>query len=151
MIAALGKRMLDGDEYESLCCQCSEYQHQHAWGLWFAVTRTILARQSPAVLVYRTKDKGTRRVQGYVCAVRENGQPMRTKPTPTTYTHGDWSRHVAVIDGAARTGQSPAVYVIVKLLSLHTTMFEAVYSCVLPLGILKGCNQVAVVSGFFRF
>ena len=46
--------------------------------------------------------------------------------------------------------QSPAVYVIVKLLSLHTTMFEAVYSCVLPLGILKGCNQVAVVSGFFR-
>ena len=83
--------MLDGDEYESLCCQCSEYQHQHAWGLWFAAPRTVLARQSPAV------------------------------------------------------------YVIVKLLSLHTTMFEAVYSCVLPLGILKGCNQVAVVSGFFRF
>jgi len=30
-------------------------------------------------------------------------------------------------------------------------MFEAVYSCVLPLGIPEGCNQVAVVSGFFRF
>jgi hypothetical protein len=30
-------------------------------------------------------------------------------------------------------------------------MFEAVYSCVLPLGILKGCNQAAVVNGFFRF
>ena len=28
-------------------------------------------------------------------------------------------------------------------------MFEAVYSCVLPLGNLGGCNQVAVVSGFF--
>lgn len=38
-----------------------------------------------------------------------------------------------------------------KSLSLHTTMFEAVYSCVLPLGILKGCNQAAVVSGFFRY
>jgi hypothetical protein len=30
-------------------------------------------------------------------------------------------------------------------------MSEAVYSCALPLGTLKGCNQVAVVSGFFRF
>ena len=30
-------------------------------------------------------------------------------------------------------------------------MFEAVYSCVLPLGNPGGCNQVAVVSGFFRF
>ena len=30
-------------------------------------------------------------------------------------------------------------------------MFKAVYSCALPLGTLKGCNQVAVVSGFFRF
>lgn len=29
-------------------------------------------------------------------------------------------------------------------------MFEAVYSCVLPLGIPEGCNQVAVVNGFFR-
>ena len=35
-------------------------------------------------------------------------------------------------------------------LSLHTTGFKAVYSCVLPLGILKGCNQYAVVSGFFH-
>lgn len=33
----------------------------------------------------RTTDKGTRRVQGHVCAVRENGEPMRTKPTPTTH------------------------------------------------------------------
>jgi len=34
-------------------------------------------------------------------------------------------------------------------LSLHTTGLKAVYSCVLPLGIPKGCNQYAVVSGFF--
>ena len=27
MICVRGKRMLDGDEYESLCCQCSEYLH----------------------------------------------------------------------------------------------------------------------------
>lgn len=33
------------------------------------------AYQSPAVLVYRTKDKGTRRVQGYVCAVWEEVNP----------------------------------------------------------------------------
>jgi len=33
---------------------------------------------------------------------------------------------------------------------LHTTGLKAVYSCVLPLGILKGCNQYAVVSGFFH-
>jgi hypothetical protein len=61
------------------------------------------------VLVYRTKDKGTRRVQGYVCAVWENGEPMRTKSTPTTNTHEDWFRHVAVIDGAARKSQSSSV------------------------------------------
>lgn len=34
-----------------------------------------LTNQSPAVLVYRTKDKGTRRVQGYVCAVWEEVNP----------------------------------------------------------------------------
>lgn len=32
-------------------------------------------------------------------------------PCANTYTHGGWSRHVAVIDGAARTGQPPAVLV----------------------------------------
>jgi hypothetical protein len=37
----------------------------------------------------RTIDKGTRWAQSHVCDVRENGEPMRTKPTPTTYTHGD--------------------------------------------------------------
>ena len=34
----------------------------HAWGLWFAVTRAILARQSPAVLVIlrKRRDAGGR-------------------------------------------------------------------------------------------
>ena len=32
-------------------------------------------------------------------------------PCAGTYTHGDWFRHVAVIDGAARTGQSSSVLV----------------------------------------
>lgn len=32
-------------------CPIAFTNNLHAWGLWFAVTRTILARQSPAVLV----------------------------------------------------------------------------------------------------
>ena len=48
-------------------------------------------KKCSVVLVYRTTDKGTRWVQSNVCAVWENGEPMRTKPTPTTYTHGDWA------------------------------------------------------------
>jgi len=66
---------------------------QDAWVLTLGILG--VPEQYPAVLVYRTKDKGTRRVQGYVCAVRENGEPMRTKPTPTTNTHTSWMPEVA--------------------------------------------------------
>jgi hypothetical protein len=46
-----------------------------------------------------------------------NATAGNQRPPPTTYTHGDWSRHFAVIDGAAKKGQFPAVLVVVHRVS----------------------------------
>ena len=82
---------------ESECCRSAYGQlpmvqrvpHQHAWGLPAIGSQLRLlnrwANSPQPCWCSRTKDKGTCWVQSNVCAVRENGEPMRTKPTPTTY------------------------------------------------------------------
>jgi hypothetical protein len=54
---------------------------------WFAVTRTILARQSPAVLVNAQIDAmGEYPVPLLLSTMAYAGDQY---PPPTTYTHGD--------------------------------------------------------------